>query len=106
MKFQIYSKAYIVAGDFSNNARVWQDFLYLIRRAGLTMLANTKHDFYPQGFSGVVIIGESHIAIHTYPEENKAYVVVATCGDDAKVLVQAFYKVLVKQWQTKKINKL
>lgn len=38
--------------------------------------------FEPQGVSGVVIIAESHIAIHTWPEYGYAAVDVYTCGDD------------------------
>jgi len=39
------------------------------------------HKFSPQGVSGVVIISESHLAIHTWPELGYAAVDVFTCGD-------------------------
>ena len=99
MNLKINSTAYIVKGGFNDNNQVWQQFLYLVRSAGLTMLANTKYEFYPQGFSGVCIIGESHVAIHTYPELNQAYIVVATCGDNANEMSKRFRKVLNEQWQ-------
>jgi S-adenosylmethionine decarboxylase len=38
------------------------------------------HKFAPQGVSGVVIISESHLAIHTFPENGYASVDVFTCG--------------------------
>lgn len=37
--------------------------------------------FAPQGVSGVVIISESHLTIHTWPEEKYCSIDVYTCGD-------------------------
>jgi len=39
------------------------------------------HKFSPQGISGVVVISESHLAVHTWPELGYAAVDVFTCGD-------------------------
>jgi len=39
------------------------------------------HQFSPQGVSGVVVISESHLAIHTWPELGYAAIDVFTCGD-------------------------
>ncbi|ARA98844.1 MULTISPECIES: adenosylmethionine decarboxylase [Geobacillus] len=38
------------------------------------------HKFAPQGVSGVVIISESHLTIHTFPEHGYASIDVYTCG--------------------------
>ncbi|MGI6037946.1 MAG: adenosylmethionine decarboxylase [Limnochordia bacterium] len=38
------------------------------------------HNFSPQGVSGVVVISESHLAIHTWPELGYAAIDVFTCG--------------------------
>lgn len=48
---------------------------------GATVIKDTFYQFTPQGVSGVVIIAESHISIHTWPEYNFAAVDVFTCGD-------------------------
>lgn len=40
------------------------------------------HRFNPHGISGAVIIAESHIAIHTWPEYGYAALDVFTCGSD------------------------
>ena len=37
------------------------------------------------GVTGAAIVGESHVTIHTWPEEGKAFVDVASCGDPAGV---------------------
>ncbi|MHB2021644.1 MAG: adenosylmethionine decarboxylase [Candidatus Xenobia bacterium] len=41
------------------------------------------HKFSPTGVSGVVILAESHIAIHTWPQDGYAAVDIYTCGDKA-----------------------
>lgn len=69
-------------GDFSDPVTTWHNFLELVNKLEhITILATLKHDFPGGGMSGVIIIGESHIAIHTWPEERKAWVEIATCGD-------------------------
>ena len=47
---------------------------------GATVLGECFNQFSPQGVSGVVIISESHLCIHTWPEYGYAAVDVFTCG--------------------------
>lgn len=42
------------------------------------------HKFSPHGISGVVVIAESHLSIHTWPEYRYAAVDIYTCGNSAK----------------------
>jgi S-adenosylmethionine decarboxylase len=49
--------------------------------AGAEVRETAFHKFSPQGVSGVVIISESHVAIHTWPELGYAALDVFTCGD-------------------------
>ncbi|MFC2010878.1 adenosylmethionine decarboxylase [Chloroflexota bacterium] len=49
--------------------------------AGATVLGESFHQFNPHGVSGVVIIAESHIFIHTWPECGYAAVDIFTCGN-------------------------
>lgn len=51
------------------------------KEAGATVINSTFHHFSPFGVSGVVVIQESHLAIHTWPEYRYAAVDVFTCGD-------------------------
>lgn len=44
------------------------------------------HRFSPFGISGVVVISESHVAIHTWPEYGYAAVDIYTCGQEAEPL--------------------
>ena len=47
---------------------------------GATVVEKNFHLFNPYGVSGVVIISESHLAIHTWPEYGYAAVDLFTCG--------------------------
>jgi len=50
-------------------------------RCGATVVQKNFHMFSPYGVSGVVIISESHLAIHTWPEYGYAAVDLFTCGE-------------------------
>jgi S-adenosylmethionine decarboxylase len=51
------------------------------------------HEFNPFGISGVVVIAESHLAIHTWPEYRYAAVDVFSCGDVLQPQTAADYLV-------------
>jgi S-adenosylmethionine decarboxylase proenzyme len=48
---------------------------------GATVVESAFHHFSPLGVSGVVIIMESHLTIHTWPEYDYAAIDIFTCGD-------------------------
>lgn len=50
---------------------------------GAQVLGVHLHRLSPQGISGVVVISESHLTIHTWPERGEAAVDLFTCGDPA-----------------------
>ena len=50
------------------------------RRAGLTVVGERFHQFEPQGVTGTVLLAESHIAIHTWPEAGFVTVDVYVCN--------------------------
>jgi S-adenosylmethionine decarboxylase len=49
-----------------------------------TPLKVSIHEFTPEGITGVIVLAESHIAVHTWPEIEYMAVDVFTCGKDAK----------------------
>jgi S-adenosylmethionine decarboxylase len=49
-------------------------------KCGAVILGDSFHRFSPQGVSGVVVIAESHLSVHTWPEYGYAAVDVFTCG--------------------------
>jgi S-adenosylmethionine decarboxylase proenzyme len=48
--------------------------------AGLTIVGESFHQFEPQGVTGTVLIAESHLAIHTWPEHGFVTVDVYVCN--------------------------
>tara|TARA_B100002019_G_C21146706_1_gene536038 strand:+ start:141 stop:476 length:336 start_codon:yes stop_codon:yes gene_type:complete len=46
------------------------------------LLDISSHKFQPQGVTAIALLGESHISIHTWPENRMAVCDVFTCGDD------------------------
>lgn len=49
--------------------------------ASATVVQTVFHNFCPQGVSGVVVIEESHLSIHTWPETGYAAIDFYTCGE-------------------------
>jgi len=51
-----------------------------VRASGLTIVGDRFHQFEPQGCTGAVILAESHLAIHTWPEMGSVTVDVYVCN--------------------------
>lgn len=50
------------------------------KAANTNIVASVFQPFAPQGVSGVVVVEESHLSIHTWPEHGYAAVDFYTCG--------------------------
>lgn len=74
---EIYGCAFEVLDDIE---KVQQYMIDAALAAGAEIRECVFHKFSPQGVSGVVVISESHLAIHTWPELGYAAVDVFTCG--------------------------
>lgn len=57
-------------------------FLRAARASNATLLGELFHQFDPVGVSGVLLIAESHISVHTWPEDGFASVDIFTCGEE------------------------
>ena len=65
-----------------NNERFLLDLIEIAAESsGATILQTISKKFEPQGVTIVSLLAESHISIHTWPEEGKAACDVYTCGD-------------------------
>ncbi len=62
------------------------------------------HKFAPQGVSGVVVISESHLAIHTFPEHGYASIDVFTCGE--RIDPQVAAKLIAKKLNSKRFYEI
>jgi S-adenosylmethionine decarboxylase len=70
---------------------LWTRLLDAARAAGATVLHAYVHQFTPWGFSGAILIAESHVNIHTWPEEGYLAMDILSCGPvDPDVLLNHF----------------
>ena len=71
----------------NNSEKIEKLMIDAALECGATIVQKCFHMFSPHGVSGVVIIAESHLAIHTWPELGYAAVDLFTCGEkcDPKV---------------------
>lgn len=78
----------------NNSQKVESLMIDAALECGATIVQKCFHMFSPHGVSGVVIISESHLAIHTWPELGYAAVDLFTCGDkcDPKVAYEFLKK--------------
>jgi S-adenosylmethionine/arginine decarboxylase-like enzyme len=66
-----------------------------LKDAGFNILAETEHDFIPQGFTKLYLLGESHFAIHTFPEHGKSYIELSSCNENMYIkCVEVLKKIL------------
>ena len=65
----------------SDSVRMEKVFLHAAEVSGAHVVNSVFHSFEPQGVSGVVVISESHFAVHAWPEHDYAAVDLFTCGD-------------------------
>lgn len=65
----------------NNSGQLENIILKAIDICQMTKLNIFTHNFTPQGVTVNATVSESHIALHTWPEDNYATLTVYTCGD-------------------------
>jgi len=66
--------------EFTRSEALRTVCLAAARDAGLTIVGDAFHQFQPQGVTGTVLLAESHLAIHTWPERGFVTVDVYVCN--------------------------
>lgn len=56
----------------------------IVKQLNLTEVNRAFHQFEPLGTTGVIVLSESHISAHTYPEDSKVYIDLFCCSKDFK----------------------
>ena len=64
-------------------------YMELLKQAGFNVLGRIDHQFAPFGYTILFLLGESHFAIHTFPEENKTYIELTSC-------VKSYFNAFIK----------
>ena len=75
----------------NNRDSIQQIMVKAAEKSGATICGHSFHEFSPHGVSGVVVIAESHLSIHTWPEYRFAALDLFTCGDDVNPWVAFEY---------------
>jgi len=95
----VLAEMYNCNSEILNNQKEIEDILIKgAEVAKATIIKTIVHKFSPHGVSGVVIIAESHLSIHTWPEYNFAALDLFTCGEDIDPWVAFDY--IAKRLQT------
>ena len=84
----------------NNEALIQKIMVDAAVQAKATVVNSVFHKFSPYGVSGVVIIAESHLSVHTWPEHKYAALDFFTCGEEVDPWVA--FKVVAKGFKSEK----
>ncbi|MEM5812931.1 MAG: adenosylmethionine decarboxylase [Candidatus Aenigmatarchaeota archaeon] len=74
------------------------------RFAGMKKIKSYYKQFKPWGVTGIVLISESHISIHTWPEYNLVNLDIFSCGEKKKV--EKAFKFFLRRFKPKDYKKI
>lgn len=80
MKAEIWNKSKWI--DETDKQELVGYYTKLLKDCGFKVLDYIEHDFDPFGFTGLWLLGESHFAVHTFPEHRKSYIELSSCNKD------------------------
>ncbi|MBI4981889.1 MAG: adenosylmethionine decarboxylase [Candidatus Omnitrophica bacterium] len=88
---------------FIEDAQELEDVLYgAALAANNTPLKAVVHKFPVQGITGVILLAESHISVHTWPEHDYVAIDIFTCGEKTQPLKALEY--LKKKFLPEKVK--
>ena len=75
--------------------------LQMVRNAGLTIMDSTFRQFEGSGFTGTVVLAESHLAIHTWPERQGLTLDIYVCNfsGDNSGKARALFRAMIEHFQ-------
>ncbi len=75
----------------------------VVLEAKLNKVTEAFHQFEPEGVTGVIVISESHLSVHTWPEKSMAAVDIFTCGREGNA--EKAFEVILKKFKPKEYEK-
>lgn len=103
---------YMQINNLIGNYRFWtaetnpeilqSELANILDKAGYTILNFVEHHFTPHGYTCLWLLGESHLAVHTFPEKQASYIEMSGCNkemneDFIHQVHQAFSSILVEE---------
>jgi len=61
---------------------LFKEFKHLLEYSNFQILGTVDHHFEPYGYTALFLLGESHLAIHTFDEEDKTYIELSSCNKE------------------------
>jgi len=77
----------------TNSEKLKTNLELFLRESNYTVLNFIEHLFEPQGFTAIWLLAESHLAVHTFPEDGKTYIELSGCNRE---MTEQFAKLLEK----------
>ena len=79
MKAEIFNKSKWV--NEIDPYKLKETYSELLALSGFHILNFQEYYFDPIGWTGLWLLGESHFAVHTFPEENTSYIELSSCNE-------------------------
>mgnify|MGYP005637764121 CR=1 FL=1 len=104
---------HIIAEVYFTDSEILNDDKKLVKimeeasvEGGMTIITSSSHKFTPQGATAIVMLSESHVSIHTWPEFNYAAIDIYTCGKNPeRVYEELMNRLPVKKSKVKIIER-
>jgi len=73
-----------------------------VKFANLSKISSDYYQFRPEGASGVILIAESHLSFHTWPEHGLATLDIYTCGNPGQA--EKAYQYIVEKLKPERVD--
>jgi S-adenosylmethionine decarboxylase len=77
MKAQMFNKKFWI--NETDPEKLKKIYKQKLINSGFIICKFSEHYFNPYGYTAFFLLSESHLAIHTFPEENKTYIELSSC---------------------------
>jgi S-adenosylmethionine decarboxylase len=68
--------------EITNPNELKEKYSSFLEKSGFTVLTFNEHFFEQQGYTCFWLLAESHLAIHTFPENDKTYIELSSCNEE------------------------
>lgn len=65
--------------DYVDEKMLGEKLEKMLVESGFNIISKTEHYFPIQGYTCLWLLSESHLAVHSFPEENKIYIEITSC---------------------------
>lgn len=84
MKAEIFNDTWFI--NHSDERYINHILPEFIEKSGLSTLGELEYKFTPFGYTKIWLLGESPLAIHSFPEENTTYIELSSCNENKQLI--------------------